>query len=369
MKKILFCIPTLDGGGAERVLVNLVNNLNEKEFDISIFTLFNVGVNIKKLKPNIKHIYYFKKNFRGNIYLLKILKPNQLFKMMIKDQYDIIVSYLEGPTTRIVSGCNNSNTKIINWVHTEATDIREFKKVYRSMREMKNCYRKYYKTIFVSKTAENTFKNKIIKDINTKVIYNTIDDDEIREESMEIPPEYFRKDQKPKVISLGRLIKVKGYERLLNIHKELINEGIVHSLYLLGEGNQRRYLEKYIETNNLKKTVHLLGYQDNPYKYIKGSDLYVCSSYKEGYNTAVIEALIIGVPIVTTNCSGMNEILDNGKYGIITENNYKNLKLSIKDMLTNSEKIGKYKKLSQIRGNTFSKEKSIQQIENFLINL
>lgn len=369
MKKILFCIPTLDGGGAEKVLVNLVNNLNEKEFDITVFTLFDGGVNIKKLKPNIKHLYYFRKIFHGNIYLLKIFKPSKLFKIMIKDKYDIIVSYLEGPTTRIVSGCNDNNTKIINWVHTEVTNIREFKKVYRSMNEMKKCYHKYSETIFVSKTAEDAFKNSIMKDINTRVIYNTIDDAEIKMASMDCTPQNFKKDENLKIISIGRLTKVKGYKRLLNIHKELIAEGINHSLYLLGEGSQRKELENFIKINDLERTVHLLGYQDNPYKYIKESDLYVCSSYKEGYNTAVIEALIIGVPIITTNCSGMAEILDNGKYGIITENNLKNLKLAIKEMITSKEKMNTYKRLSKIKGNDFSKWKSIKQIEDFLINL
>ena len=114
MKKILFIIPTLGQGGAEKVLVNLVNNMDRSKFDITVQVLFKGGVNEQFLKSDIKFKYYYKKQFRGNSKYLCLFSPEKLYKKFIKEKYDIIVSYLEGPTARIVSGCTNPNTKLVN---------------------------------------------------------------------------------------------------------------------------------------------------------------------------------------------------------------------------------------------------------------
>ena len=118
MIKVLFFIHDLMHGGAEKVLVNLVNNMDSDKFDITVMTLFNEGVHIKNLNPNITYKYVFRKSFRGNSKLLSIFSPKLLHKLFIKDEYDIAVSYLEGSCTRIISGCNDDNVKKFAWVHT-----------------------------------------------------------------------------------------------------------------------------------------------------------------------------------------------------------------------------------------------------------
>ncbi|MBO4293506.1 MAG: glycosyltransferase [Clostridia bacterium] len=362
MRKILFFIPTLGGGGAEKVLINLVNNLDFKKYDVTVQTLFDYGINKQYLSEKIKYRYFLKKVFRANIYILKLFSPKFLFKKVIKEEYDIIVSYLEGPTTRIVSGCNNKNTRLFNWVHTELKDIREFKKTYRSLKEMKKCYSKFEKTIFVSNEAEEAFKK--IVNVNSQVIRNIIDVNDICNKANESVNETIMQDKKIKIITLGRLIKVKGYDRLLRIHKKLIEEGINHSLYILGEGNERIKLEQYIKKNNLENSVILLGFQSNPYKYLKEADIYVCSSYKEGYNTAVIEAIILGKPVVTTDCSGMKSILEDGKYGIITNNDEHELYKFLKKMILDVEYREKFKKLSEERKKHFNINNQIMELYN-----
>ena len=103
MKKVLFFIPNLSVGGAEKVLVNLVNNMDKSKFDITVQTLFAGGVNEQFLDKHINYRYCFKKTFRGKSQILKLFSPKTLYKKFIKERYDIIVSYLEGPTARIVS--------------------------------------------------------------------------------------------------------------------------------------------------------------------------------------------------------------------------------------------------------------------------
>lgn len=365
MKKILFFIPTLGGGGAEKVLVNLVNNLDRNDFDITVQTLFDVGINKKNLKPYIKYKYVFKRIFPGNIHFLKLFPKEYLYKKMVREDYDVVVSYLEGPTTRIVAGCDNKKTKIINWVHTEMNTISEFSSSYRSLKEMKETYKKYDMTIFVAKTTlENFHKYMNLKLKNEKVIRNIVETKEIERKAQK----EMYKNKELTLVTLARLAKSKGYDRLLKIHKKLLEEGIKHKVWILGEGPEREKIEKYIKENNLKETVKLWGYQENPYKFINKADIYVCSSYIEGYSTAVTEAIIVGKPIVTTRCSGMNEILENGKYGMIVENNEKALYEGIKKMLINTELRKKYENLSTKRKEYFNIGNQLKQVADILNN-
>jgi len=108
MKKILFLIPNLMHGGAEKVLVNLVNNLNERKYKISVCAVFDCGVNKSDLKTSIDYSGIFKKQFRGNIHFFKLWSRRGLYKKFIKGSYDIVISYLEGLTARAVSGCKDS---------------------------------------------------------------------------------------------------------------------------------------------------------------------------------------------------------------------------------------------------------------------
>ena len=109
--KILFLIHDLGHGGAEKVLVNLVNNLDYERFDVTVVALFAGGVNEQFLNPNINYRTVFSKTFPGNSKIMKIFSPKQLHKMIIKGEYDIEISYLEGPCARIISGCSK---KILN---------------------------------------------------------------------------------------------------------------------------------------------------------------------------------------------------------------------------------------------------------------
>ncbi|RAS79920.1 glycosyltransferase [Priestia endophytica] len=368
MKKILFAIPTLGGGGAERVLVTLINNLDQKKYDITLFSVFDDGINKKYLNENIHYRYFFKKIIKGNIHLLKFFSPEKLYKTMIKDDYDIIISYLEGITTRIVSGCTNENSKLLNWVHTEINHPKELIRSYRNMEEMIRSYNQFNATIFVSNTARKAFENTF-KDIkgNMLVKYNTVDTDYIVRKSKEKIEDIDFNKNKINLISVGRFTRLKGYIRLLNIIKMLIEDKLNVHLFLLGKGELEEKYREIIKRNGISDHVTILGYKDNPYKYVKNCDLFVCSSYKEGYSTAVTESLIVGTPVVTTLCSGMEEILgSNNEYGLITDNNDEALYQGIKSVLSN---LNYYKNKATERGETFSTEKTIRSLEEVFDSL
>ena len=135
--KVLFLIPNLAHGGAEKVLVNLANNINKEKFGVTIQTLFDVGVNRQYLNKDVHYIGGFKRMPRGNSHIMKLFSPQKLYSYLIKDKYDIIVSYLEGPTARIVSGCTNPDTKLVSWIHCRISNEKEAEVGFRNFEEAK----------------------------------------------------------------------------------------------------------------------------------------------------------------------------------------------------------------------------------------
>ncbi len=370
MKKILFVIPTLAHGGAEKVLVNLVNNLDKNKFDITVQTLFDGGVNKQYLKPHIKSNAVFKKVFPANSYLLAMFSPKFLYRRIVKEHYDIIVSYLEGPTARIVSGCTEKNTKLVSWIHCRMDSEKAGAVGFRSFKEAKRCYNKFDYTACVSQWVKDSFVKTFDYRKPIGVLYNTIETDEIITKSDEPIDDIVLENNVFNIISVGKVIAVKAFMRLAHIHKKLLDDGIKNHVYILGIGDEQPKIEKYLADNNLTDTFTFLGYNTNPYKYVKACDLYVCSSLSEGFSTSVTESLIVGTPVVTTLCSGMQEMLgENNEYGIVTENNEDSLYEGIKKMLTTPGMLEEYTAKALERGKVFSTERTTKAVEDMLLNL
>lgn len=363
MKKILFMIPNLGHGGAEKVLVNLVNHMDVKKYKITVMTLYDEGVNKKFLSKDITYKSCFKKSFKGVSQLLKLCSPTFLYDWFIKDNYDVVVSYLEGQTARIVSGCKKEETKLISWIHVEQHTAKNAARCFRSINEMKKCYLKFDKTVCVSDYVKNDFCSIVPID-NAMVLYNTVESDRIRQLSSQEVDDCIFNDKEIKLCGIGTLKKSKGFDRLLRVHKRLLVDGYHVHTYILGEGNQRKVLENYANEECISETVTFLGYQVNPYKYLKHCDLFVCTSYAEGFSTAATEALIIGIPVCTMEVSGMEEMLgNNNEYGVITENNENDFYIGIQRLLSNPELLCHYKKQAKLRGKLFNTENTVSAAE------
>lgn len=370
MKKILFLIPNLAHGGAEKVLVNLVNNIDKSEFDVTVQTLFDVGVNRQYLGSKVKYIGGYKKMPRGNTHIMKLFSPQKLYSHFIKEEYDIIVSYLEGPTARIVSGCTNQKTKLVSWIHIEQHTKNLASKGFRNYNEALKCYSKFNRTICVSETVKKDFQSIFKINNPIQVLYNTNESDTIVAKSDQKVEDVVFNKHVFNLISVAKIVPSKGYDRLMRIHKRLLENGINNHVYILGIGEEQEKYERYLIENGLQNSFTFLGYRDNPYKYVKNVDLYVCSSRREGFSTAVTEALIVGTPVVSTNCSGAYELLGyNNEYGIVTENDEDSLYNGIYKILTQKDLLSHYKLKSQKRGKEFSTEKTVKAVENMIESL
>lgn len=369
MKRVLFFIHDLGKGGAEKVLVNLVNNMNPEKFDITVMAQFGGGVNERFLAPHIKLVICHKKMIRGNSVIMKLFSPKTLYRYYIKEHYDIVISYLEGPSARIVSGCCDNKTKLVSWIHVEQHTAKLLSSSFRNIGEAEMCYSKYDNTVCVSEFVKSDFTGILNFRKPCEVLYNTVETDKIMSLSAENVAELKTADG-IKLVSVGTLKKSKGIDRLIKIAKKLCDEGCPVTLFLLGEGPEKEGLCALAEGIGIKDRVVFLGYKTNPYKYVKNCDLFVCSSYSEGFSTAATEALIVGTPVCTVEVSGMKEMLgENNEYGVVTENDDDALYEGIKMLATSPDLLEKYRSAALKRGKTFSTENTVAAVEEMLLSL
>ena len=368
MLKILFLIHDLGQGGAEKVLVNLVNNMDRSKFDISVTVLFGGGVNEQFLAPDIHFHAVFPKEVPGNSKLMKLLTPKQLHKLCVKEHYDIEVSYLEGPSARVISGCQDPYTKLVSWIHVEQHTMDKLAGSFRSENEARECYNRFDQTVCVSQYVHDDFCRLLNFQKPCRVLYNTVESDKILAVASEEAPG-LENDGKIRLVAVGTLKQSKGYMRLLQIIKRLRDDQFPVHLYILGIGPLQQEMGEYIRQNKLRDNVTMLGYQTNPYKYVSKCDLFVCASFAEGFSTAATEALIVGTPVCTVEVSGMKEMLgENNEWGVVTENSEESLYQGIQSLLDSPSRLAYYKEKAAERGKTFSTENTTRAVEKMLLN-
>lgn len=385
--KILFLIHTLQVGGAEKALVNLVNNLDPRKFDITVMTVIDTGAFRAKLSKNIHYKTIIRipgnkkqeknSNKSGNLFqdknnlktfLAKIystawkhINLKNFYRRHFDEKYDIEIAFLEGIATKIIAHSNNPASKKYAWVHVDLINERKSEHFFRNRQEESNTYKKFDKIIAVSQTVKDQFEKKFNFNPEDVIVkYNIIDSDEITKlANQEIPKNNFT------ICSVGRLSRQKGYDRLLKAVQKLNSQNLKFDVWIIGVGAEEGKLQDFIKKNHLDN-VYLLGYKSNPYPYIKSADLYVCSSRAEGFSTTVTEAVILGTPIIAVDCSGMHEILDNSKYGLICKNSTTALYNTIKGTLQNPKQYKELRKRVIKRQSFFNTRTSLNEIEKFL---
>lgn len=387
-KKLLFVVHTLQIGGAEKILVNILKYISKRKYDITVLALVDDGVFVDEVKNiegvTYKYVFksYFKKarankeskfhkiatNIMSSIWkrYLKKLKYNsrELYEKYVDEKYDVEIAFLEGKVSKFVSSSNNKDSKKIAWIHTDINIGTN--SIFIDDDDEKNCYNTFDKVVCVSREVRNRFIQKTGRDNNVLVQINPVDCLDILEKAKE-ELTIKKNNDVPVVCTVGRLVQVKGYDRLLEVHKRLIDEGIMHELWIVGDGVERKKLEDYIRKNKLEKSARLMGYSNNPYKFVKNSDIFVCASRIEGLSTVIVEATILEKVIISTDCPGAKEILgDDNECGMVVENDAVGIYEGLKAILTDKELEKKYQENIKKRSELFNLRNSIGQVEDII---
>lgn len=365
--KVLFLIESLAGGGAEKVLTTLVQHINKQLFEVTVCAITHGGIYEEPISRVVKYKPIIKSNNQLLNKILYKLIYNYLpirwvYNLFIPKDNDIEIAFCEGFATKLLS--YSPLKQKIAWVHTDLISNPWTQGlVYNSLSQERESYARYAKIIGVSNNVSEAFYEKF--SINIETIYNPINSSDILNKAN--TPANLPAKNRIRLVTAGRLVQQKGYDRLVKVVKDLRDAGFIFELWILGEGTDRDFLEDYIRKNNLTEFIHLCGFTNNPYPYIMTCDLFVCSSRSEGYSTAVTEALILGIPVITTKCSGMKELLGNeNQWGIIVENNETSLYKPLHKILTNPQYLNELQNKAKERGAQFKIELLIASIENML---
>ena len=390
MKNVLFVANTLQIGGAERILVNILKNIDKTKYDVTFLALVNYGVLVKEIKKihGIRYIggfdgifkkielnpkskiykienYLMQKKLKKYANILKNVTPD-IYRKFVKDDYDVEIAFLEGRVSKFVSMSTNEKSKKVAWIHTDINNANDIKENFLNDEDEIKCFKKFDKIVCVSEMVKNKFTEKIGINKNVQVQLNPIDSLNILKMSEE-KIKFEKKDDELILCAVGRMEPVKGYIRLLEVHKRLIQNSIKHKLWLVGDGSEMKNIENFINKHHLEESVTLWGYQANPYKFMKNSDIYVCSSFTEGLSSTTIEATFLGKIVVTTDCPGMKEILgENNENALIVKNSMEALYDGLKEILTNEKLREKYKNNINKRSELFDLENTMKKIEQII---
>lgn len=315
-KKVLFFMWSFSlGGGAEHILSTIAHHLPSSEFEISILEMEHFEQGYQPVPNGVRILPSYRKKSYGRIlnalyWRIRIWFPQWVRKKLVKDEYDIEISFtIMNPPMPFST---RKNVKKIAWVHGSVEDMIHQPRYFQWHKEH---FESANHIVAISKKTKYSIE-QLFPEVASKIvtIYNGYvleDFEKLAQEniSLTIPP--------LSMCSIGRLEALKGTERTLQLMKALHEQGKKYHLYYIGTGEQDQFLREEVRAAQLEEYVHFLGYQKNPHPYLKQMKLLISMSKQEGFSGACVEALAQGVPFVSTNVGGAEELSQNGKFGKI----------------------------------------------------
>lgn len=354
MKKILFVTKSMGCGGVERTLINYLKTIDSTKYSIDLLLTEKKGEFLNEIPKNVNvielslpnNLKYIINNYGNtirneikkgiNISFLtfafikvinklccRLFKKNVFYYFCLNMidyksfNYDIVCDYHGyGFFSTLFVSNFKKGVKKLSWIHEE--------NIYDSYKNIKECYKNFDAIIGVSNECVENFKNSF-KDINYKtyVIHNLVFKDHIIELSKEICNDFPNNDGCFDIVSVGRLSYQKGFDLAIEVATLLKNRGNIFNWIIIGDGPDKEKLRLSIKKNGLDNYVFFVGFKNNPYKYIRMSDLYVQCSRYEGFVTTITEAVFLEKAIISTKFSGVKEqVFDDINGYIVNFNKY-----------------------------------------------
>jgi glycosyltransferase involved in cell wall biosynthesis len=375
-KKILIRIGSLRHGGAEKVLTTFLKNLPSDKYEIDLLLNLYSGKYLSEI-PDWINFYYLNKGemittnrpqdipqkaFR--VIYQKLLKtfPQLLYKFILKGKkYDIEFAAIHGLRDDILNSPDKSSKKIV-WIHNDLrkTEFHDY-----TDEEIRKFFG-FDKIMVISEQIQQDFENQVqTEDEKSRIvrIYNPLDTQEILDKAELTQNQYDFSKEEPVFVSVGTVFPQKGFDRLLKVHKKLLDEGFKHRILIVGDGYDFENVKQLKSELAVDKTATMLGFTDNPYPYFKAADFFILSSRYEGFPTVLYEAIVLKKTIVATDVSGVREMLNDGELGLIVENSEEGIYEGMKQVLTNPEISNSYQKKLENYNPPFNLENSVRKIQ------
>ena len=376
--KVLVLHGHLSMGGEERVLLSVLKNLVELNYDVDLLITWNHGENNlfeNEIPEKVNYKFLFD-NYNGKNKLIKEIYRirakatylKKVEKIIKENKYDVIIDYSSN-----LLKYNNFDIKVpvFAWIHFSLTFGEQLSTD--KIEKYKKQYKKYDKILAICDTMKDEFveilgmnKNKV------ELVYNPINLEIIKEKAENINPEYENYLKEDYFLQVSRLTQQKQPEHLIDIYYKLKQRGIKEKLYFIGDGEKVELIKQKIKEYNLENDVILLGQIENPYPFFKNAKLFVHTGRYEGLPTVLLESLAFGTPVVAYDCpTGPKDILGkNSKYGALIPLNDKDTFVEkVYELMNNNEKYENYKNQSFIRANDFSMESNRTKLKELIENI
>lgn len=366
MKKYLFIYGELNGGGAERVLLDILNNIDFTANEVDLLQINSGGVLMDEIPSQVSRIeawqgypmsYRIALAFSTKFGIDSLLKI-RLSKVLGGKHYDVAISFLEGMPTKAHSLIMSYADRNYSWVHCDLYNFYYEANLFNGNSEFET-YNKMDAVVCVAKDTERAFHMRFPNlEAQTRVIYNPIDIDKIRNLSTELVVN----NNRFTISVCGRLTPPKKIDRVLCLAKRLKEDGRQVAIQLIGDGELQNELQLQAKDLCVTDIVKFIGFKRNPYPLIKSSQILLSTSCAEGFSLVICEAMALGVPVIATKTAGPIEILDDNKYGLLCEQDDESIYNAVCRMIEDEELRKKYSELGKSRVENFSVENTMSEI-------
>ena len=376
--KVLVLHGHLSMGGEERVLLSVLKNLVELNYDVDLLITWNHGENNlfeNEIPEKVNYKFLFD-NYNGKNKLIKEIYRirakttylKKVEKIIKENKYDVIIDYSSN-----LLKYNNFDIKVpvFAWIHFSLTFGEKLSAD--KIEKYKKQYKKYNKILAICDTMRDEFVEILGMDKNkVELVYNPIDLEAIRKKAENIDKNHENYLKQDYFLQVSRLTEQKQPEHLVDIYYKLKQRGIKEKLYFIGNGEKVELIKQKIKEYKLENDVILLGQIENPYPFFKNAKLFVHTGKYEGLPTVLLESLAFGTPVVAYDCpTGPKDILgQNSEYGeLIPLNDKDTFVEKVYELMNKNEKYENYRKLSLVRANDFSMESNKAKLKELIENI
>jgi glycosyltransferase involved in cell wall biosynthesis len=311
--KIAVFLPSLGGGGVQRIVVNLLRGFSKRGMNVDLVLAKAEGPYLTEVPSSVKIVDLGANRVLTSLpALVQYLRKERPATMLTAMEHVNIVAIWAALLSRV-------KVRVIISIHVAVSAVLDAStpRGWFWITLMKMFYPLANLTVVVSQAAKEDYINttKLEAD-DVKVIYNPVITPGLFEKAkIPLHHPWFEAGQPPVILGAGRLTKQKDFSTLIRAFAQVHRQKNAR-LIIIGEGEERVKLEKLVADLGIEEHVQLPGFVDNPFAYMARASVFVLSSAYEGLPTVLIEALAVGTSVVSTDCpSGPREILNNGQYG------------------------------------------------------
>ncbi len=376
--KVLFRHRSMEMGGVEKVMLSVLNNLDQEKFEMTVCLSLNQGELRDEFPNHVRKVFLtdgkedFSKNkfiqkfqlFKRKLLLEKLSKnPEIVDKEILKENYDIEIGMTYNDFELILNS-SNKNSKKIGWFHSEINLPKLQPLVPKILEHFPQMDHIIYCSEKIQKIMHEVYPN--LQYPAESVIINAIPIEEIKKKAEENISDL---PKNPVFVSIGRLHTRKGYHKLMDAHFQLLKDGFPHSVLIIGDGEELPNLLAQQKKLGVTETFIFAGNKMNPYPYLKNADFFIMPSESEAWPLVIAEALILQKPIIATKVGDVETMIKDRKTGYLIDYKTGEIYEAMKEFLTNESLVSEIKENLKDIENEFDNQKIFDEVEEIITNL